>query len=172
MAKWQSFNIVNYSVIGTIAGFIAFIVSWLLNFFRIPIYYTSSGWVSFSASVVDIDLRTTATELGYFKDIGNIIVNFLKSSFNFDVTAFLGIVVGFIALTLIGRSLVGYFNAKPNSRVFLSFILGGAVLGILIPFILGLPFPSVTLSVIAYSIILGIIMSLVLQLKSLNRLQE
>ena len=165
----------NYAVIGSIAGFFAYIVGFAIRVFKIPIFQVQNSFVDFSASVVQIDLRNQVLNQGYFADVGVKVLEFLQGQFEFSFMTFLGSIVGMALLFMAGRLLVGAI--KPNqfllkNRVWASAIVGGIVAAVIMPFAFALPFFTSLFSMVIYTFILGGIMQMAVNSPSLKFIKE
>lgn len=172
--RFTKFNLVRYSVIGGIAGIISFALAFIYQYIPLRTWYENK-WVVITGSVVDVNIRNQILSQGYFPTLGLNILDFLQNNLMFNVSNFIGTIVGAIAILLLGRAVVGFLPQKKwiaNARIILSFLVGIGLFSFIVTLAMGFPFITTFFSMLAYGLVLGIIMQLLVKAKSFRWISE
>lgn len=167
MAKFEAFNLLKYGVISVISTIIVFFVGMIFRVLNIPAIYYDGGFYSVTASVLDINIREQVISMSIFQKIGEGIIDFMKGTLMLDITKIIAIFFGIYGVLILGRIIVGFMKQTKfllKTRVWVSFIIGAAILGIF--------FLPIWISVLVYAFVLGGIMQLLVNLKSLRWVSE
>lgn len=172
MGKWNKFNFAKYGIIGLFAGLLIYIVSIFFKNLNIPIFNFQNEFVDFSASVIQIDLRNQIIQAGQYGEWGARVLEFLQGKLSFSLPEFAGIILGTIIVLMVGRTILGFFKINDKIRVGLSFVVGGIFFAIISTIFLGFPFLTSLLSMLAYSLVIGIIMQILVNIKKVDFIKE
>ena len=171
---YAKFDFIKYSTLGAIAGVISYIVAVIFPLLGIKATQVfSNQFVTVTASVVDVDLRNQVLNSGYFKAIGDNVFSLLNSV-GFNYMSFFGIIIGAIVVALVGRWIIGFMNNKYANRMrtFLTFTVGCAILGIFTAIYFKANLFNTIASMLLYGFLLGIVMQIIVNIKSFKYLGE
>jgi hypothetical protein len=172
MARFMGFNIAKYLGIGVIGGIIAIVLAWFITILKIPAYIYNNGWFSFSASVVDVNLRDQLVNAGNYNIVGETFVKLL-TFFNLNPISLVYIIIGSILTVFAGRIIVGFMTSTiPQFRVWLSYIIGSVVLSIFIISTTKIPFLTGVASMLVYGIVIGALVQWGVNQKSIKWISE
>jgi hypothetical protein len=172
MARFQGFNLLKVGTVGFIGGILLLIVAWIFNTFSIPQYFVSNGWISFTGSVVDVNLRNQVQNAGFVNIVGDAFANLL-TLIHLDISTVLKIIGGAILLLFVGRTITGFIPKINYKLVYIvSYLIGGIIGGVFIGTTLGVDVLSTILSLGLLMLIVGIIMQITVNTKKFKYLSD